>query len=159
MGEGMTLAETAELRLAEREGGGSILAVTPVGDEIAPEQRSVFGTRRVSIEGAAMAEPGFARLIDADTRDLRHLLAVNLDPAESDPRLLGGSEVATMVQEAYDIPARVVEVEGDVTAFARTLRDARRGVEIWNVFLLLALGFLVAEMLVAKRWKPETAPA
>jgi hypothetical protein len=36
---------------------------------------------------------------------------------------------------------------------------ARRGVEIWNVFLLLALAFLVAETLVSRRWKAPAVAA
>lgn len=32
-----------------------------------------------------------------------------------------------------------------------------RGVELWNVFLMAALLFLVAEMLVAMQWKPQRA--
>jgi hypothetical protein len=46
-----------------------------------------------------------------------------------------------------------------VTAVAEALRTQRAGTEIWNVFLLLALGFLTTEMLVASQWKPETAAA
>jgi len=39
---------------------------------------------------------------------------------------------------------------------AETLRTQRAGTEIWDVFLLLALLFLAAEMLVASQWAPET---
>jgi hypothetical protein len=42
---------------------------------------------------------------------------------------------------------------------AETLRTQRAGIEIWNVFLLMALLFLVTEMLVASQWRPETAAA
>lgn len=159
MGDGLSLADDVELRLSEREDRPHVLAVTPTGDEVAPDQRSVFGTRRVSISGATMLEPGFARIVDADTRELRHLLAVNLDPQESDPQLIMDSDAASMLHEHFATPVHIAAVEDGLGDFAGTLSQARRGIEIWNVFLLVALGFLVAEMLVAKRWKPDLMPA
>ena len=37
------------------------------------------------------------------------------------------------------------------------LRAARTGLELWNVFMGLALLFLLAEMVVAKQYRPEAA--
>lgn len=158
LGEGMVLSENADVRLAEEATGGGVRIVSPAGEEISPDQRSVFGTRRVTVEGPAMNEPGFARVVNQQDGSLRHLLAVNLDPAESHPGLLAPSEAAAVFEERVGAPARVIAPHDGQAGFARELRQSRRGVEIWNVFLLLALGFLVAEMLVAKRWKPEAAP-
>ena len=33
----------------------------------------------------------------------------------------------------------------------------RSGVELWNVFLVVALLALVAEMVVSRHWRPESA--
>lgn len=159
MGDGMALSAEANVRLAERPGGGTIRAVRPDGEEFVPEQRRVFGTRRVVIDGAQVGEPGFVRLVDAETGDLRHLMAVNLDAAESDPALVSGEQAAQTLEDQLDVQVRTISPEGGMAEFGRALSVSRRGVEIWNVFLLIALGFLVAEMLVAKRWRPETAPA
>ncbi len=159
MGDGLALSEDVEVRLSEREGEGSVIIATASGDEVIPEQRSVFGTRRVSVAGRTMGEPGFARILDGDSNQLRHMIAVNLDPSESDPHLISGSEVAATIESQLNVPTQVIDLQNGAADFARVLSEARRGVEIWNVFLLLALGFLVAEMLVAKRWKPEAMPA
>jgi hypothetical protein len=87
-------------------------------------------------------------------------VAVNVEAAESDLRRAEPDEAAKALGEATEASVQVLGgASPDVTAVAEALRTQRAGTEIWNVFLLLALGFLTTEMLVASQWKPETAAA
>jgi arylsulfatase A-like enzyme len=81
---------------------------------------------------------------------------LNLDPAESDVRAAAPEEAAERLAAALGVDVRVL-AGADERGLARTLRTGRAGLELWNVFLLLALGLLVAEMLVARHWTPEEA--
>ena len=86
-------------------------------------------------------------------------VAFNLDARESDLRTMASDEAAAALSDALDHPVRTLDVGTGGPSVAETIEQRRVGTEIWNVFLLLALGFLVAEMLVASQWKPESVPA
>ncbi|PSQ77732.1 MAG: hypothetical protein BRD33_01975, partial [Bacteroidetes bacterium QH_6_63_17] len=65
------------------------------------------------------------------------------------------------LQNVIGVPVQSVsrQLSGGTEEISETLRTQQAGTEIWNVFLLLALIFLAAEMLVASQWTPETASA
>jgi len=90
-------------------------------------------------------------------------LAYNLPEPESNLSTLAAGEAADRLQEAAGLDDDVSVLsagEGDETiSLQQELVERRVGMELWNVFLLAALGFLLAEMVVARRWKPEAASA
>lgn len=135
----------------------ALRVVGPDGVERTPDQRTVFGATLLSL-GRDLQTLGLYDVRSGDR--LIQRVAVNLDPRESALQTAEASAAAETLTDALGLPVRVLSVS-DITAtsVAESVRTQQTGTEIWNVFLLLALGFLVSEMLVASQWKPETAPA
>ncbi|MFW5972971.1 MAG: BatA domain-containing protein [Bacteroidota bacterium] len=158
VGEGLTLSSRRTINIPDRGVSGSVTAVAPDGAEVALEQRRVLGAHRLVVDGRELGTPGIARLVDERGNVLR-MVAVNTDPAESDPALRAPEEAASILSEQLATGVDVLPGHGDLSDFSRRIRAARQGVEVWNVFLLLALGFLAAEMLVARRWRPDSVAA
>jgi hypothetical protein len=138
--------------------GTSVSAVLPDGTEVAPEQRTVLGTTRITLDRDLFDEAGWIDLVSSGDQRLLRRVAVNLDPRESEPSLMTASEAANRIGDETGLNVVAVSVEGDPAAVRSAVQASRQGVEIWNVFLLLALGFLVAETLVSRRWRPESVP-
>lgn len=151
-GEQIIVGEQNELRIAGVSPEASLRLQGPDGLEVAPEQRTLFGTMLLQV-GESLTEPGVYDVVSGTTRVRR--VAVNLDPDESDLRTETPEGAAERLQAATGAPVQSVVAEGR-EHLAETLRTQRAGTEIWNVFLLLALIFLLAEMLVASQWTPET---
>ena len=88
--------------------------------------------------------------ITADGATVRRI-AVNGEPSESDLRRRDPDEAAELVEPPVGgFP--VVVLESSATRISNDSDEHQRaGIEIWNVFLGLALVFLIVEMLVAKR--------
>mgnify|MGYP006285499957 CR=1 FL=1 len=152
-GEQLVAGAPGELRISGLAPGTSLRLVGPDGTERAPEQRSLFGATLLQV-GRTLHTPGVYD-VQAGERLVRRV-AVNVDPAESDLRIASVDSAASHLQSV--LGATVQSVSGTGAAdVAQTLRTRQAGTEIWNVFLLLALIFLVTEMLVASQWRPETA--
>jgi hypothetical protein len=87
-------------------------------------------------------------------------IALNLDSRESNLQSYPPDEAVDHLAAATGLPVRVLDPgpcgAGGVIA---AIEAERTGIELWNVFLLLALLFMIAEMLVSMQWRPETAPA
>jgi hypothetical protein len=120
-----------------------------------PDQRSLFGATLLRV-GGTLDRPGVYDVRSGEA--LVRRVAVNVDPAESDLRVAPPDSAAGRLRAALQAPVRPVEGSG-AAEVAETLRTQQAGTEIWNVFLLLALAFLVAEMVVARLWRPEAASA
>lgn len=87
-------------------------------------------------------------------------VAVNPAVLESDLRPASPEEAVRRLREQTGLSVTLLEVPAaSAQAVAAALQQAQVGVELWNVFLGLALGFLVLEMLVALRTRIETVPA
>ncbi|HEX7071699.1 MAG TPA: hypothetical protein VF190_12875, partial [Rhodothermales bacterium] len=100
--------------------------------------------------------PGIYDLYDGQM--LVRRLAANVDRKESDLTTLEAGDVAESLRNATGATVRVLDVrDGEFDDPRAAIQAQRSGVELWNVFLLLALGFLVAEMIVARQWRPEAA--
>jgi hypothetical protein len=156
-GEQLTAGAESEVRITGIPPEASLRIVGPEGVERSPEQRTLFGAVLMQT-GGDLDVPGIYDVFAGET--LVRRLAVNVDAAESDLRRADPSEASSTLGEATGASVRVLDgATPDARAVADALRTQRAGTEIWNVFLLLALGFLVAEMLVASQWKPETATA
>jgi len=154
-GEQLVAGQPGEVRLSGLAPGTSVRLVGPEGTEVAPEQRSLFGATLLET-GRTLTRPGVYD-VRADDRLVRRV-AVNVDPAESDLRVAPPDSAAARLQEALGTPVQSVEGAGPEDV-AETLRAQQAGTEVWNVFLLLALGLLIAEMIVGRLWQPETAGA
>jgi hypothetical protein len=85
---------------------------------------------------------------------------LNLDNRESNLQTYAPDEAATRLAGATGLPVQVLDPgPGGAEGVIATIEAARTGVELWNVFLLLALLFMIAEMLVSMQWRPEAVPA
>ena len=156
MGQQLTIGEPGEVRLTGVSDTERLHLVGPEGATFTPEQRNLFGAVLLQLD-AAMRPPGTYDVMAGDT--LVQRVAYNLDAHESDLDALPADEAASRLAEATGLSTRVMNVSGDdPQRLAQALQEQRMGVELWNVFLLLALLFLIAEMVVAKRWKPEAVP-
>ena len=154
-GEQLVAGEPGELRISGLPPGTSLRLVGPEGTEVAPDQRSLFGATLLRV-GRTLDRPGVYDVQAGET--LVRRVAVNVDPAESDLRVVPPDSAAAQLQAALGAPVRPV-AGAEAAEVAETLRTQQAGTEIWNVFLLLALGFLAAEMVVARLWRPEAASA
>lgn len=152
-GEQLVAGTPGELRLSGLAPGTSLRLVGPQGVEVAPEQRSLFGATLLRV-GGTLDVPGVYDVRAGDR--LVRRVAVNVDPAESNLQTIRADSAATQLQAMLGTSVQSVTKEGE-EAVAEALRTQQAGTEIWNVFLLLALAFLIAEMLVSSQWRPETA--
>ncbi|MBT8400882.1 MAG: BatA and WFA domain-containing protein [Rhodothermia bacterium] len=119
--------------------------------EMVPPQRSVFGGTLVTI-GSGLQSPGVIDVVVGD--EVVRRVAVNADPAEFDLQLLDVAEAAQRLG-GEDAGVAALQQGAERTSLSDTVRVLRTGVELWNVFLMLALAFLLAEMLVSRHWNPE----
>jgi len=152
-GEQLVAGRPSELRVTGVAPGASRRLQGPDGIEVTPEQRTLFGATLLQI-GTTLTEPGLYDVRAGSTRVRR--VAVNVNPAESNLRAASPDAAAERLQAATGAPVRTVAAAA-TDALSETLQAQRAGTELWNVFLLLALIFLAAEMLVAGQWTPETA--
>ena len=151
-GEQLVAGRPAELRVTGVAPDASLRLRGPGGIEVTPEQRTLFGATLLQI-GETLTEPGVYD-VQAGTTQVRRV-AVNVDPAESDLQAASSAEASETLRTTTGAPVQAVAAAEDGEV-AETLRTQRAGTEVWNVFLLLALLFLAAEMLVASQWAPET---
>jgi hypothetical protein len=153
----LQIGRTVDIYLA---GASETHVIRIVSDdtEVVPAQRPAFGGMLITA-GRGITEPGSYDVVVSD-RTVKKLSA-NLDPAESDLRTLGAEEAAAALRGSGDadvaaISASMAPGEG---GFADAVATIRSGVELWNVFLGVALVFLLAEMMVSRLWKPESSAA
>src|SRR5690606_16348988 len=156
-GEQLIVGQAGELRLAG-EADARLRLVGPDGGEYTPEQRNLFGAQLLQVDASAASAPGIYDVRAGDR--LVRRVAFNLDSRESDLKALTPDEAAARLGQATGADVRVLDVaDGGLDELVQALEEQRTGVEIWIVFLMLALMFLVAEMVVARQWRPETVAA
>ncbi len=154
-GEQLVAGRPAELRVTGVAPDASLRLQGPDGLEVTPEQRSLFGATLLQLD-ASLTTPGLYDVQAGSTRVRR--IAVNVAPPESNLQAASPEAAAETLQKATGMPIQLVAESGGEEV-AETLRTRRAGTEIWNVFLVLALIFLAAEMVIARHWTPETASA
>ena len=157
-GEQLVAGTPSELRVTGVPPDASLRLQGSDGIEVTPEQRTLFGATLLEI-GRTLIEPGLYA-VQAGTTQVRRI-AVNIQPAESNLQVATPEAASEMLQNVIGVPVQSVsrQLSGGTEEISETLRTQQAGTEIWNVFLLLALIFLAAEMLVANQWTPETASA
>ncbi len=156
-GDQLLVGHPGEVRLAGAAEHETLRLLSPEGEEQTPEQRSLFGAVLLQLDGS-IQQPGIYD-VQAGDRLLRRI-AVNLDSDESDLAAYAPDEAAERLEASLGVPVRVLDASADgAEAALAALAAERTGLELWNVFLGLALMFLVAEMLVSMQWRPETVAA
>ncbi|WP_232798218.1 BatA domain-containing protein [Salinibacter altiplanensis] len=152
-GEQLGAGRPTELRVRGVPPEASVRLEGPDGVEVTPEQRTLFGATLVQV-GTTLTTPGLYDVQAGSTRVRR--VAVNVNPAESNLRAASPEDASERLRTATGASVRALAA-AETDDLEETLRTRRAGTELWNVFLLLALVFLAAEMLVASQWVPETA--
>lgn len=154
-GEDMEAGASMQLLLQGVDPGDEIRILNAGGDSFIPEQREVFGGHVVTLAGAFFL-PGSYDIVAGE--DVMRRVVVHPPTAESDLALADPARVADHLSGLTGTEVGVMEVGATSGApLEEQLRAARTGVELWNVFLGLALIFLLAEMVVAKQFRPEAA--
>lgn len=154
-GEAFVLGEGDELRLRGLGGTAPVTLVSPDGEAFAPLQRNLVGATLVQA-GTELQTPGVYDVKAGEV--LLRRIAFNLNLRESDLRTFSRAEAQERLRQA--LGHEVTFLDGDnPQRLTEALTAQRTGAEVWNVFLMLALVCLVAEMLVARQWQPETATA
>jgi hypothetical protein len=158
-GEQFVVGEPGALRITGATDDDPIRLRAPDGEEFTPAQRRLFGAILLDID-ASMTVPGIYEVMSTGAEPIRRV-AFNLDARESDLAVWPPDEAAERVGALSAGDARLldVSVEDGVEGVMERLEEVRSGVELWNVFLLVALLLLVAEMLVAHQWRPEVVSA
>jgi len=154
-GETITAGTATELRITGVSPQEELRLIGPDGVERVPEQRSLFGATLLDV-GADLQVPGIYDLKAGET--LIRRIAVGLDARESDLETVEAESAREILEEATG--AAVTSLETATSgSVEQALERQRSGTEIWNVFLLLALAFLVTEQVLSRLWQPETVSA
>ncbi|MGA7304620.1 MAG: BatA and WFA domain-containing protein [Rhodothermales bacterium] len=150
-GDGIRSGAGTIYRLPARGNTSRIRIVSESGREWIPEQRT-------STQGVYFTLPSTLRapgIYDVmGDGGLVQRFAVNPDALESNLERIDATTAAARLEELTGADVSVVNVGPSSATPGEAIRSAETGVEIWNVFLAVALIFLVAEMLVAARWRP-----
>lgn len=154
-GEEMIAGGSLQLLLPDVSSGTTITVHDESGLEFIPDQRDVFGGVVLNLSGSFFL-PGLYDLMDQDRMVRR--IAVQAPSAESDLALERPEAVREHFASLTDAEVGIMDVAlSGAVPLEEQLRAARTGVELWNVFLGLALLFLVLEMVVSKHFRPEAA--
>jgi hypothetical protein len=155
MGDQMEAGASLQLLMQGVDPGVEIRIENRDGDSFIPEQRDVFGGNVVTLEGPFFL-PGSYDVTASGVVERR--IVVHPPASESDLALADPETISDHFSSLTDADVGVMNV-GLVSGapLEEQLRAARTGVELWNVFLGLALIFLLAEMVVAKQFRPEAA--
>ncbi len=147
-----TVGENDVLRVEGATQASPLRIISQTSEEWTPTQRTVPGGVLIDMD-ESIPTPGVYDVMQGGT--LLRRVAINLDPLESDLATLSASEAIEQLEEATGRPVRLLNAAGgDGLAAAQSLQAQRRGADLSSILLALALAFLIAEMLVATRWKP-----
>ncbi|MEX1055146.1 MAG: hypothetical protein WED81_03890, partial [Rhodothermales bacterium] len=153
-GDQLVAARDGELRVSGVSETEQLRLVAPDGMEYVPEQRSLFGAVLLHVEGDVVRTPGIYDVRSGN--ELARRIAFNIDASESDLATLSSGDGAERLGHAVGAEVDVIDVSGGRPSdVMRAVAARRTGVELWNLFLFLALLALIAEMAVARRWRPE----
>ena len=154
-GEHFVEGTPAQLRLTGYDEEASVEIIAPDGSQYLPDVRRVPGGLLASIEEGYL-ESGIYD-ITADGTTVRKF-SVGAAAPESRLDVYPPDEAVASLSTAIGADVVAVELaDAQGEQLRDRLREARTGVELWNVFLMLALACLLAEMIVEKGWRPETA--
>ena len=144
-GEQLIAGQDATLRVPGLD--TSLEVLTPTNESFIPIQRSAFGAVHVDLR---LDTPGVAALY-ASGEEIRRL-SINADPRESALTFMAPDSAAVRLAAALGAPVEVAQGPS-LEQIPDAISLARRGLGLWRHFLILALGLLTAEMLVARFWR------
>lgn len=154
-GDDMEAGSSLQLLIQGLDAGVEIRLENADGESFIPDQREVFGGHVVSLDGPFLI-PGTYDVLGAG--QLVRKVIVHPPAAESDLTLSDPASLEPHIREITGAETGVVNVGLNAEQpLEQQVRAARTGVELWNVFLGLALIFLLAEMVVARQFRPEAA--
>jgi hypothetical protein len=136
------------IRLEGADADEQIEFWAPDGVVVPAESRVVPGAVLLDVDAPQV--PGVYEVRQGD-RTLQ-LVAVQPDAGESDLRALPPEEAAERLSAATGREVTVLDARGAAGEAALSRRGV--GTPLWTIFVVLALAFLVAETVVATRWKP-----
>jgi hypothetical protein len=147
-GSALAAGRPGTVRVEGADGDEQIEFVAPDGVVLPAEARAVPGAVLLDVD--APQEPGVYEVRQGER--LLQLVAVQPDPGESDLRALSPEDAAERLSAATGREVTVLDARGAAGEAALSRRGA--GTPLWTIFVVLALAFLVAETVVATRWKP-----
>lgn len=115
--------------------------------EFIPEQRINTGLVTIHI-GENFTQSGFATLYLGDENEIADRYAFNFDRRESDMQFYTEDELKEMVPTGVDI----LDI-GDDTSLTQLIEEQSIGKQLWKIALIMALGFLLAEVVILRLWK------
>ena len=157
-GEQLIVGVPSDLRITGITETDRLKLVAPDGEEIVPEQRSLFGASLIALD-ADFQLPGVYNIQNGEA--LTRRVAMNLDNRESDLSTFSPDEAEEWMEGIAEGTIRTLDLSssGGASGVLEELQQEKTGIELWNVFLWMALIFLVIEMMVARQWRPEAVPA
>ncbi len=139
--------EMIERSLSDLDPGDQVELIAPDGSRQLLAANFAGKTAHLSIPTALL--PGVYRIVAADS--LVDQFAVNVSAQETTQRYLDPSDLADRFDQLHPVQ---LSAEGD--GFLDVIRQNRHGREIWKLLLLLSLGLLAFEMVIAR--SGESAP-
>jgi hypothetical protein len=132
---------------------GTHVTIRLNGDEIRPETSA--SARGLRVRYAAQEwEPGWLEL---QLDEKKTAIAINQNISESDFASLSMTETRQFLSEIIPV-AGVVSIAGYSADEIRTaMASISFGREIWNWFIWMALAFMVAECIISRKYRTETA--
>ncbi len=147
----LTLGHSASVRIRTKSQDQVVLK-HPSGEEQIPEQRVSQSATLISIP-ADLSEIGVYQILAGE--ETVSSLALNENPNESNLTRLDLAEASESLQKHTQGTVQLLSNVNSTSQLQRSLNEARSGVEIWNVLLVIALILLLCEMLVSVRWKSQ----
>jgi len=155
MGEEFTVGSAAQIRLPGVSSNATVTVDAENGDSYIPELRRSPGNTLALIGSGFLSKGLYNVVVD---RQVVRRFAVHPVIEESNLELLEAEEAAAELTRALGNPVNILDLSNSDTETVKAqLVTVRTGVELWNVFMMLALVMLLAEMLVEKKWRPEAA--
>ncbi|MCZ6757102.1 MAG: hypothetical protein O7C39_02360, partial [Bacteroidetes bacterium] len=155
MGEEFATGAAAQIRLAGISSSATVTVDAENGDRYIPELRRSPGNT-LALIGSGFLSTGLYNVV-VDGQVISRF-AVHSIPEESILESLDVEDAAQKLGSAVVHPVRVLNLSShDTETVKAQLVTVRSGVELWNVFMMLALVTLLAEMLLEKKWRPEAA--
>lgn len=146
----LTVGERLAVPLPRQSVQTSVTFREPGGKEL-PVQVTERDGRRVADYGQPR-QPGFYEVTHAADGEPM-LVAVNVDPRESDVRILQGADIETAL---VGLPVRRLSEEQNLAVM---IRESRVGRELWRILMIVGLCVLLLEAFLAQHFSRRIVAA
>lgn len=145
--QGWTVGDPVTFQIQGSQADETIRIEHAEGDVILPDVRTLMGTRQVNWrDGPSL--PGRYTVLAGNTK-LFETTAIE-SAQESDLTFTPPEDAATILTGRLRQPVAGIRIEDTVEATVASLEATRTGIEIWHLFVVLALLALAAESVVAR---------